>query len=308
MKRTNTAVWLEKYNRWQIKVQKDNIRKTFTCSTSGRNGQRECNKKADEWLDDNISDSKLKVIELSNKYLEQLKITTSKSHWSQYEGYFNNWINPNIGTVRIENLTENHLQIPINKAYSKGLAKKTLCNIRACELNFLKYCRKSKTTTLFVESLLIPKSARVCERTILNPSDLQKLFTIDTSTCHNKIEYELFVQAFRFGVVTGLRPGELIGLKWSDIRESTLYIQRSINVNNEITRGKNDNARRTLYLTSIAINILSDQKAKLKEIRIESDYIFCDKYGDFIQERNYYKRWQKYCLNNSITKTSPYEL
>lgn len=28
-KRVNTAVWLEKQQRWQIKVQKDGVRKTF---------------------------------------------------------------------------------------------------------------------------------------------------------------------------------------------------------------------------------------------------------------------------------------
>ena len=45
-KRTNTAVWLEKHERWQINVQKDGIRKTFTSSIPGRNGQREANRKA----------------------------------------------------------------------------------------------------------------------------------------------------------------------------------------------------------------------------------------------------------------------
>ena len=54
MKRTNTAVWMEKYNRWQIKVQKDGLRKTFYSSTPGRTGQREANAKADAWLDENV--------------------------------------------------------------------------------------------------------------------------------------------------------------------------------------------------------------------------------------------------------------
>ena len=37
-KRTNTAVWLDKYGRWQIKVQKDGQRRTFTSSKPGRTG------------------------------------------------------------------------------------------------------------------------------------------------------------------------------------------------------------------------------------------------------------------------------
>ena len=51
-KRTNTAQWEEKYQRWRIAVQKDGVRKQFYSSTPGRTGQREANAKADRWLDD----------------------------------------------------------------------------------------------------------------------------------------------------------------------------------------------------------------------------------------------------------------
>lgn len=54
-KRVNTAVWLEKQQRWQIKVQKDGVRRTFTSSKPGRTGQREVNRKADAWLDEGIA-------------------------------------------------------------------------------------------------------------------------------------------------------------------------------------------------------------------------------------------------------------
>lgn len=59
--RTNTAVWSDKYNRWQINVQKDNVRKSFYSSTKGRTGQRETNKKADEWLSTGIVSNKAKI-------------------------------------------------------------------------------------------------------------------------------------------------------------------------------------------------------------------------------------------------------
>lgn len=51
MKRTNTAKWIESACRWQINVQKDGVRKTFTSAKPGRTGQREANKKADDWLE-----------------------------------------------------------------------------------------------------------------------------------------------------------------------------------------------------------------------------------------------------------------
>ena len=36
MKRTNTATWYESQRRWQIKVQKNGIRKTFYSGVTGR--------------------------------------------------------------------------------------------------------------------------------------------------------------------------------------------------------------------------------------------------------------------------------
>lgn len=80
-KRTNTAVWMDKQNRWQIKVQKDGERKTFTSSKPGRVGQREANAKADAWLDEGITDTSARISALYESWFEQLQITTSRSNW-----------------------------------------------------------------------------------------------------------------------------------------------------------------------------------------------------------------------------------
>lgn len=71
-KRVNTAQWMEKQQRWQIKVQKDNERKTFYSSKPGRTGQREANAKADAWLDENISNTNKRVEPIWNSFLASL--------------------------------------------------------------------------------------------------------------------------------------------------------------------------------------------------------------------------------------------
>ena len=78
MKRINTAVWYEKYGRWQIKVQKDGQRRTFTSSKPGRTGQREANAKADAWLDEGIDKVNSRVDELFQDYIVSLKETGGK--------------------------------------------------------------------------------------------------------------------------------------------------------------------------------------------------------------------------------------
>lgn len=308
MKRTNTAKWIESVGRWQINVQKDGIRKTFVSSKPGRTGQAEANRKADQWLDDGISNVKIKVKQASEQYINNLKISTSKSHWQQYDSIFRNHVIPQIGSVRVENLSEQHLQLVINKAYSKGISKKYLMNIRACLMSFVKFCRKSKMTTLFPEDLIIPREAKASEKHILQPSDLKTLFTEDTTLFNGKLQRDLLIYAYRFHVLTGLRPGELIGLKWSDIKDNTVYLRRSINTFGETTTGKNCNAQRNFALNMFTTAILSEQQKLLGEMNIHSEYVFCRQDGEPLQSKYYYDRWKVYRNVHNMPPVTPYEL
>lgn len=298
MKRTNTAVWMEKQNRWQIKVQKNGIRKTFYSSTKGRTGQREANAKADAWLDDGIEDLTMKVSKAADEYLAQLKLTASTSHYHQTEWVIRLYIKSRIGNVRLSDLHEQHLQSIIDYGYSRKLSKKTLKDIRGGITAFIKYCRKCNYTNLITDDLTIPNGAPVKEKTILQPNTLKTLFSVDTTT-HGKPEP--LIGAFRFQALTGLRPGELIGLKWTDIFKDTVHISRSINMHGEITTGKNDNARRSFDLNELTRNIISSQEH-------DGEYIFTID-GEPVSQDRYRRRWKAYCKANGIPESiTPYGL
>lgn len=307
-KRTSTAYWEEKRSRWRIDVQKNGIRKTFYSSTTGRAGKRECHEKADAWLDEGIIDTRRKVKDMAVLYMDDLKTTTSQSHWRQYQNYINNYICKAIGNVRMEDLTEQHFQSAINKAYQQGKSKKTLENMRACEKNFLKFCRKCKATTLFCEDISIPKGAEKSEKVILQPEDIRKLFTIDTITVRGKEQTEHFIYAYRFAVVTGMRPGEIVGLQRQDIAGNLVHISRAVNYYGETTKGKNDNALRTFKLTALASSILAEQAAFMASKGILSPYVFPGETGGAAKQQTYAKHLKKYCEQNEITAATPYEL
>ena len=313
-KRVNTAVWYEKYQRWQIKVQKNGIRKPFYSSIPGRNGQREANRKADDWLDDNISGTTRKISVLYDEMLEEIKLTTGTENYKQFKSNGENYIKKKIGNVQIGDLTEQHLQTVINYAFSKGLAKKTLSNIRSNIMYFIKYCRKCNATTLFPENLTIPRGAESKEKVILQPDDLKKLFSYDTITIYNKEQKDVYINAYRFAVVTGLRPGELIGLKWNDVKNnkqtkrSFLDIKRSINRLNEFTKGKNDNAQRSFALTPIANEILQEQRQLLVDNSNFSSYVFPARDGGHLSQSTLSKRWAAYRKEHGLSDASLYEL
>lgn len=300
-KRTNTAVWMTKYNRWQIKVQKDNERKTFYSSTPGRTGQRECNAKADAWLDDNIRDTNKKCSYWLDMYIRRAEIATSYSHHRRVKNHIEKYIRPVIGNKKFSQLTENSFQTILDKAYSQSepkLSKKTLENIRATIKSFVKFCRKEKVTTLYLEDLTIAAAARTKEKEILQPDDLLTLFTVATTSLNGKTVFDDYIHAYRFQVLTGLRPGELRGLKRSDISGKTVKINRARNSFNEITTGKNNNALRSFVLSDMAYIELQHQL----NLFPDAEFIFP------FSQTNYLKRWNKYCETNGMNKISTYEM
>lgn len=297
--RTNTAKWLEKQGRWQIAVQKDGVRKTFTSSRPGREGQREANRKADEWLSSGISGTKLRLSELHESYMEQLKISTSRGNWKPQDSRWRTWAEPRIGHLKVSSLCDGALQGVIDNAYHNGrLSKKTLRSLRADLVAFCKYLRKMKFTSYTPEDISIPKSAKIGVRNILQPQDLITLFSVDTTLRYKKRIPDPYINAYRLEVLTGLRPGELRGIMRNDFKQNRIEVRRSINEYGEITTGKNENAIRSVYLGDMATAIVEDQLSK-------SSGLFLFQIPNSVTYRRYFER---YCAANGIPKTTPYEI
>lgn len=298
-RRTNSAVWQEAYSRWRVAVQKDGQRRYFYSSTPGRTGQREANRKADAWLEDGIGAKVGRVEDVYKLWLEGLKQTTSASNYEPIEIRWRTWVLPIIGKKRVNALTDADLQAIVNKAAAAGKSRKTLQSIAGDLRAFCKFCRKAKLSTYLPEDVQIPASARLKGKKVLQPDDLIKLFSIDTTLYRNKRVHDDYINAYRFAVLTGLRPGELLGLRWADIKGSTVNISRAINVKGQETRGKNENACRSFVLPDVAKAVLEAQRA----ITGHCESVFC-----LETERRFYKRWKVFCAANDLQPVSLYEL
>lgn len=322
-KRTNSAVWNEKQKRWRINVQKEGVRKTFYSSVPGRNGQREANSKADAWLDDGIYGGSQRVKDLWTQFAHRQLTAISETTYDQIVYVGDNYVIPLIGHLKISDVTEGHLQMVLDVAFKKGsqkknlkqrkpqnlpLSKKTVSTIKAVETAFIKYCRVSlKVTSLFPESLQVPKSARLKGKTVLQPDALSVLLNTDTTILRNKRVFDNYIYAYRFQVICGLRPGELVGLRVGDVRpDGTVMIYRSLNVKGQETRGKNDGALRSFVTPPQALEAYRSQLGLLRSWGVPLNLntplfqITC--------QHTYYGRWSRYLESNGLSHISPYEL
>ena len=240
-----------------------------------------------------------RVEDVYKLWLDGLKQTTSAGNWEPVESRWRIWVLPIIGKKRVNALTDADLQTIVNKAHAAGKSRKTLQLLAGDLRAFCKFCRKAKLSTYLPEDVQIPAGARLKGKKVLQPDDLVKLFSIDTTLYRGKRVHDDFIHAYRFEVLTGLRPGELLGLRWADIKGSTVNLSRAINVKGIETRGKNENAVRSFVLSDVAKAVLEAQRA----ITGHCKSVFC-----LETERRYYKRWKVYCAANDLQPVSLYEL
>lgn len=321
--RTNTAVWLPNQQRWQIKVQKNGVRKTFTSAKPGRTGQREANRKADAWLDEGITSTTKRCADVWAEFMISVKATAGSSYIDQVEKFGRNYILPVIGQRRIGDLNTGMLQDVLNRSYKEGsmnpdstrksrgnLSKKTLQGIRGVEMAFVKWARQHKYTALRPEdeSLTVPKGARNKGRKILQPDALRVLLSTDTRIVRGKVVRDDNIHAYRLAVMTGLRPGELLGLRVGDVEGNRLHLARAINRLNEETTGKNENAIRTVVLHPLAA---AELRAQLQQRTCEEERPLLHDDPVFLldNEQSLYNYWRFYqCCNGIDPPISLYEL
>ena len=321
--RTNTAVWLPNQQRWQIKVQKNGVRKTFTSAKPGRTGQREANRKADAWLDEGIASTTKRCADVWAEFMVSVKATAGSSYIDQVEKFGRNYILPVIGACRIGDLNAGMLQDVLDRSYKEGcmnpnskrqsrgnLSKKTLQGIRGVEVAFVNWARQHKYTALRPEdeNLTVPKGARNKGKKILQPDALRVLLSTDTRVLRGKVVHDDCIHAYRLAVMTGLRPGELLGLRVGDVDGHRLHLARAINRMNEETTGKNENALRTVVLHPLAV---AELRAQLQQRAFEEERPLRHDDPVFLlpNEQSLYNYWQFYQRCNGIDPPiSLYEL
>lgn len=295
------AVWVDSRARWQINIQRDGKRKTFTSSIPGRKGKHEAESKADEWLEAGQPES-IRFDAAWQIYIDHLARTTGKLNHADNRTIGDVWLLPALGAKRLAKIKLSDVQDIINDAADKGRAKRTCRNIRDKLAGFLIFAHDNNWWhSLDCGKVKIPSSAPDREKSVIQPDQLKMLFSdttirrsMMTVPCH-------YIYAFQLLVCLGLRSGELCGLKVEDYDGTTLTINRSINRLRQVTPGKTINARRSIVVPQRVRQIISDQQAMMEQLGIQSQWLFPDTRGHATNPNNFYRRWHAYATQHGIT-------
>ena len=203
------------------------------------------------------------------------KIKVRPSSHQTYRGYIDHHIAPNIGKIPLEKLSTMDLQKLYRKLMNKGrverieskdqpkgLSAKTVRNINQVISSAMDFAVAQKIISENpCKAVSLPKVEHKEMQTI--PAEQLQAFLTEAKATG---VYEMYY----IELATGLRRGELLGLKWQDIdwKNGIIKVRRQIaRVDGQIVEAplKTKNSYRAVSISPQAIEVLREQKRKTND-------------------------------------------
>ena len=205
-------------------------------------------------------------------YENYAKIKVRPSSHQTYRGYIENHIKPNIGSMPLNKLSSLELQKFYKKLLNrgrvtrleaknqpKGLSPKTVRNIHQILESAMKLAQEQK--------LIIKDPTAGCALPKVEKKEMKTLPVEQLASFLREARESGVFELYYLDLATGLRRGELLGLKWTDIdlEKGELQVKRQVvRIEGKIVEAplKTKNAYRTLPLTEDVTAILKQQRKK----------------------------------------------
>lgn len=253
---------------------------------------------------------------LDHWFIEYKLGKLSKSYYDRLESVYKNHIKPYIGDIKLSQLNYKHIQKLIDDGNEAKYARASLKKIA-------EILRPALKVAVDIEHLLdkspfdgvkIPPEDKMKKPTkkiqIYSQSEKEKLFIIiDQYFMNNTLCTYRYFPAFSFILNTGLREGELLGLKWKHLKETergtiatifenVTYVNKKDKEGNTLHRIlhtgklKGKCKEREVPLNDKALKSLKQMKQSNEFYGINSEYIFprtngnCSTAGRLIRSLN----------------------
>ena len=273
---------------------------------------QECRKWLDEtkYVDEHsdIKDASNMIVDAWFNYWISIKEKTVRPNTVRnYRERYSKNIKRIIGDMLLADIKPIHCQMIFNEMSENGYKTTTMYQARITLYNMLEFAKEN-------DIIIHNPCKRSVKSDMGKPSEKKQALEITEQ--QKFIEYSKnnsYDNQYRFVLQTGLRTGELVGLKWEDIDfdKRLLRISRSLEYRYStqvwsMGEPKSASGYRTIPLNDEALRILKDQKiknSKIKVIPMEwKDFVFLCRNGTPIKNSTYDTGLYKICEKAGIRK------
>ena len=266
-------------------------RKTLYGKTRREVGERLTKAKADRDGGLVFDADNMKLGEYLGRWLtDSVRDTVRPTTFERYEQMVRLHIRPVLGQLKLKNVTPTHVRGLYREKLDAGLSPRTVQYIHVTLHKALKQA---------IADGLIPRNAtEAVKPPQVRREEMRPLTAEQVRILFDAAEGDRLAALYVLAVTTGLRQGELLGLKWDDVdlEGGTLRVRRTLTTAKgglQLTAPKTKGSRRTVKLTQKAVQALrSHLERQLGEIDRagslwrENGLIFASESGDPLDRRN----------------------
>jgi len=256
-----------------------------------------------------FEEGKLTVAEYMDKWL------TNSAHnrlrpktYKDYSGLTRVHIIPALGHIKLKNLTPLHVQGFYSAKLEAGLSKRTVEYLHTVLHAALKQAVRWELVPRNVTESVDPPRPEKRERPTLT-LEQARLFLQAARQDRFEALYVLVTQ-------TGMRRGELLGLRWEDVNleQGLLHVRQALAPDGKsFSQPKTAKGRRRIRLTPEAVDALKRHKVAQNEQRLrqgslwrDHGLVFCSSVGTPMNPENFIKRSYKPLLKSAELPQIPF--
>ncbi len=257
------------------------------------------------------------------EWLDEYMRTYKKPHvrpatYNNYSVKVNNHIKPAIGHYKLKALRQDIVQKFVNSLSEKGLSPSTVTDIYKLLHNALE--------TAIDDGLIVRNVANRVKLPRMSKPKINVLTIEQQDAFVEQAKKTYMGTMYIFDLCTGMRLGELLGLKWDDIDfpNNELHIQRTIYKSKDPDNTdscwqlyfgdpKTEASARTIPLNETAIKVLADvfeqqnqNKDKAGTAYEDNDLVFCTQLGRPLDPNNMRRTFYSICDKIGVKGLHPH--
>lgn len=263
--------------------------------------------------------SKIILAKYFENWLRDIKPDLTPQTYAGYEIIVNKHLIPKLGNIHLNKLQPIHIQNYITEARKEGradgkggLSSRTILHHYRLLNRALKNAVKLQLITRNVCDAVDSPRPDKFEPTV---PERDAFITILEAAKDTKYEVPVYLAA-----TTGMRRGEVLGLKWEDINfeNSTLRVMRALSITEEgleLKAPKTKKSKRTIVLAPTMIDVLTKHKARQAECKLllgkdykKNDLVVCLDDGQPIHPNSFSDGFHDFLKNNKLPRIRFHDL
>lgn len=203
------------------------------------------------------------------------KIKVRPSSHQTYRGYIDHHVAPNIGNIPLEKLSTMDLQKLYRKLMNKGRVERIEAEhqpkgLSAKTVRNINQVISSAMDLAVAQKIIMTNPTNACELPKVEHKEMQTVPAEQLGAFLEEAKRSGVYEMYYIELATGLRRGELLGLKWTDIdwKNGIIKVRRQVaRVDGQIVEAplKTKNSYRAVSISPQAVEVLQEQKRKTND-------------------------------------------